>query len=46
MFDNILKHADIPERPGMSAIFILSGASKTSAPGLSLTAFQTRRAGA
>jgi putative oxidoreductase len=28
LFDNILKHADLPARAGMSAIFILSGASK------------------
>lgn len=31
MLDKILKHADLPARTGLSAIFILSGASKISA---------------
>lgn len=31
MFDQILKHADLPARAGLSAIFILSGISKISA---------------
>lgn len=31
MFDQILKHADLPARAGLSAIFILSGVSKIGA---------------
>lgn len=31
MFDQILKHADLPARAGLSAIFILSGIGKISA---------------